>query len=189
MNAKSVIIGIAALLAAAITSSGCYTIIRHPSVADDRDQAESSDSSPSYSHGEADHDCMRCHQDFATYPYGYYYSYYPDYYWTNPRWGDYYAYPWWWEDYWYGNSGGSDAPADTINTTDKPDRRRGIAPPYTRGADPRIDPPPFNSGNTPPVVGGSGGTTTGGGTVVTPPGNTNDGDKKEETKPPRRRGK
>ena len=187
MNAKRVIIGITALIAAAITSAGCYTIIRHPSVGESSDLSESSDTSPSYTHDAADYDCVRCHQDFASYPYGYYYRYYPEYYWTNPRWGDYYAYPWWWDDYWYSSSGSGSA--DTVNSIDRPEHRRGIVPPYSRGADPRVDPPPFNSGNTTGVTGGSGGTTTGGGTVVTPPGNTNSDDKKEETKPPRRRGK
>ena len=32
MNARNLIIGIAALIAAAITSAGCYTIIKHPTM-------------------------------------------------------------------------------------------------------------------------------------------------------------
>ncbi|MGB5105289.1 MAG: hypothetical protein WBP29_04010 [Candidatus Zixiibacteriota bacterium] len=187
MRAKKIIIGITALLALAITSLGCYTIIKHPAMTVEQ---ETDDSSSSYSHGDADRDCMRCHQDYGTYPYGYYYGYYPDYYWSNPNWGSYYAYPWWWEEYWYSDKsgGGASVPVDTVDQVSQPDRRRGIAPPYSRGADPILNPPPFNSGNTTPTVGGTGGTTTGGGAIVTPPANTDDG-KKEEQKPPRRRGK
>ncbi len=185
MNAKKLMIGIAALLAVAITSLGCYTIIRHPSMTTAEEQA-SADNSSSYAHGKADRDCLRCHQDYSDYPYGHYYEYYPDYYWSNPNWGSYYAYPWWWEDYWYEDNG--NAAVDTVDVVGSPERRRGLAPPYTRGADPLLDPPPFSPGSTTPIVGGSGGTSTGGGTVVTPPTNTDDG-KKEEQKPPRRRGK
>ena len=185
MRAKKVIIGITVLIALAITSLGCYTIIKHPVM---NSEQETDDSSSSYAHGEADRDCMRCHKDYGTYPYGYYYGYYPDYYWSNPNWGSYYAYPWWWEDYWYGSSGGGTVPVDTVDQIQHPERRRGIAPPYTREGDPILNPPPFPGNPTTPTIGGSGGTTTGGGTVVTPPANNDDG-KKEEQKPPRRRGK
>lgn len=186
MNTRNLMIGIAALLAAAITSAGCYTIIKHPTMTATHSE-DNSDSTESYTHVDADRDCMRCHTDYGSYPYGYYYGYYPDYYWTNPKWGSYYEYPWWWEDYWY-----KDKPAlvDTVDQIARPEQRRGMLPPYTRGVDPILNPPPFTPGTTnPPVVGGSGGTTTGGGgTVTNPPTNTDDG-KKEEQKPPRRRGK
>lgn len=186
MKARNLIIGIAALLAAAITSAGCYTIIKHPTMTSTH-SGEASDSTETYTHVEADRDCMRCHSDYGTYPYGYYYGYYPEYYWTNPNWGSYNAYPWWWEDYWY-----NDKPAvgDTVDQIARPEQRRGMLPPYTRGVDPILNPPPFTPGPTnPPAVGGGSGTTTGGGgTVTNPPTNTDDG-KKEEQKPPRRRGK
>ena len=46
-------------------------------------------------------DCVRCHEDYHTYPYGYYYSPYPSYWWEYDRYGQYYAYPWWWSYYDY----------------------------------------------------------------------------------------
>lgn len=187
MNARKLIIGIAALIAAAITSAGCYTIIKHPTMTTIQgDDAEGT--TESYTHVEADRDCMRCHTDYGTYPYGYYYGYYPDYYWSNPKWGSYYAYPWWWEEYWYNDS---PVAVDTVDQIARPEQRRGLTPPYSRGVDPIFNPlPNLPTTNTPPVVGGGGGSTTGGGggTVTPPPTNTDDG-KKEEQKPPRRRGK
>ncbi|MBK7092159.1 MAG: hypothetical protein IPH59_10675 [bacterium] len=185
MNARNLIIGIAALIAAAITSAGCYTIIKHPTMtATHSDEGEGT--SETYTHVEADRDCMRCHTDYGTYPYGYYYGYYPDYYWSNPNWGSYYAYPWWWEDY-YDND---KIVADTVDQIARPEQRRGLTPPYSRGVDPIFNPPPtLPTPGTPPVVGGSGGSTTGGGGTVTPPPTNTDDGKKEEQKPPRRRGK
>ncbi len=182
MNAKQLLTAIVIGLAIAITGVGCYTIIRHPSMENAQYDAVA------YEHSANDRDCVRCHSDYAKYPYGYYEGYYPEFYWDYPNWGDYYAYPWWWDGYWYKDG----VAVDTVDKIARPDRQRGLRPPYVTGAQP-VNPtvPIFNSGGTqPPVVGGStGGTTTGGNTGTTPPTNTDNDDKKEDTKPPKRRGK
>ncbi len=76
-------------LAIIILTSGCYTILQHP------------DSEAHYVAEDYQADCLGCHTEYHEYPYGYFYGNYPDYWWSNPRWGQYYAYPWWWDNYWY----------------------------------------------------------------------------------------
>lgn len=191
MNARQLIIAITIAIALAITSIGCYTIIRHPSMDAQQYEESSAAEETGYTHSSDDRDCVRCHQDFAQYPYGHYYEYYPEYYWDYPKWGDYYAYPWWWDGYWYSGRGTGVA-VDTVDKIARPDRQRGIVPPYSNGTGTNnLTPPTFNAGSsTPPVVGGSsGGTTTGGSTGTPPPTTNEDKAKKEDTKPPKRRGK
>jgi hypothetical protein len=190
--ARKIMIILTGLIAALITSYGCYTIIKHPSVME-------SEADRSGVHEGASKDCVSCHADYHQYPYGYYYSYYPDYYWNYPRWGTYYAYPWWWDNYWYNGqaagganygdagSGGATSP----HSGSKPPARRGMLPPYVGGYDTLISSPPiFGIPVTPgPIVvpPASGGTTTGGTVTTPPPTNTKDTSKKEESKPPKRR--
>jgi hypothetical protein len=191
--ARKLIIMALILVASAITSYGCYTIIRHPSTL----TTETTQEDAAYQHQEGDRDCVRCHQDYQQYPYGYYYGYYPEYYWNYPRWGSYYAYPWWWDSYYEGsayNKGGiTTEPANSV-TGEKPSTRRGLEPPYSRDSFlntplPELPPPTFNAGGgNPPASGGTTGTATGG-TVTNPPDKGKDTPKKEDTKPPKQRGK
>ncbi|MEZ5358687.1 MAG: hypothetical protein R3F48_07610 [Candidatus Zixiibacteriota bacterium] len=72
--------------AAALIAPGCYTMISHPKDEYGYTASQSSD-------------CLRCHSDFAEFPYGYYYSPYPDHWWVYEKYGMFYAYPWWWTFY------------------------------------------------------------------------------------------
>jgi hypothetical protein len=94
-----------------------------------------------YDGGRADQtsDCTGCHADYHNFPYGYYYSPYPSFWWDHQNYGHYYAYPWWWSYYDYGHhNGGAEPPADDEGSSadrgTKFDRRttRGepLAPPY-----------------------------------------------------------
>lgn len=193
MNAKQILIAVVIAIALAITSIGCYTIIRHPSMDTMTEVSPEATTQAGYNHSPGDYDCVSCHRDYAEYPYGFYYNPLPEYYWEYPRWGDYYAYPWWWDDYWYNSSGSpSSVVIDTVDKIARPERQRGLPPPYVTGAEPLIPSlPTFNSGSNPPpvITNPNTGTTTGGNTGTTPPTNTGKDDKKEDTKPPKRRGK
>jgi hypothetical protein len=72
----------------AIIAPGCYTILQHPADGEGYRANQTSD-------------CTRCHADYHSYPYGYYYSPYPSYWWEYPHYSHYYAYPWWWSYYDY----------------------------------------------------------------------------------------
>jgi hypothetical protein len=183
-SARNVAIALVAFVAASIISLGCYTIIKHPQI----QSTQTAVDTDQYTHTSNDRDCMRCHQDFGQYPYGYYYSdYYPSYYWDYPRWGSYYAYPWWWDHFWY--NGGSQQAGNT-NADNRPDRRRqGLAPPYSQGGNlnfpaPLPPPPMFTPGGTGT---GSNGTATGG-TSGGDNGGSKGKEEKKEQKPPKRRG-
>ncbi|MBI5867831.1 MAG: hypothetical protein HZB43_06020 [candidate division Zixibacteria bacterium] len=114
---------------------GCYTILKHPITADG-EQAEAG-SHQEYYRGQ----CLDCHQDYASYPYGFFYGEYPDYYFEYPRWGHYYAYPWWWDKLWYETSGdgttsdawSTDSGGEVVDGQKAP-RRGGMVPPYVGGA-------------------------------------------------------
>lgn len=75
-----------------ILLSGCYTVIMHPAVENERQSAD-----------QLRANCIDCHADYHVYPYDPYDHFFgADYYWQNPRYGYYYGYPWWWDDYyWY----------------------------------------------------------------------------------------
>lgn len=110
----------------AIMAPGCYTVVMHPS-----DEG-------GY-HAEQTSDCVRCHTDYHEYPYGYYYSPYPSYWWDYSDYAYYYAYPWWWSYYDYPYLPGDYHYSGTSGGT-KFDRREGprepAAPPYsTRSKD------------------------------------------------------
>jgi hypothetical protein len=186
---KIFIIG-AILIGALITIHGCYTIIKHPSVMQADNTGETTE------HANGNRDCVSCHQDYQQYPYGYYYGYYPGYYRDYSRWGQYYAYPWWWDYYYSGrndeggngeNHGGQVEPQGS-----KPGIRRGLEPPYAfPNSFPRdtLSPPSFNTGtNNPPVIVTPGGGTATGGTVTNPPDKPKEPAKVEDKKPPKRRG-
>jgi hypothetical protein len=106
-----------------IIAPGCYTVVMH---AEDEGGYRASPVS----------DCQSCH-DYSDYPYGYYYSPYPSYWWDHADYGYYYVYPWWWsysdseDDIYYSEDG--DYSSDIRGT--KFDRRGGhenpLPPPYS----------------------------------------------------------
>jgi hypothetical protein len=111
-----------------VALAGCYTILQHPAVDE------------SYSSHDYQQDCVRCHADYHQYPYGYFYGSYPGYWWDNPRWGHYYAYPWWWDNYWYSNdydqnnNDGDDSNTPRTEESQKAIRRDALRPPYVSGS-------------------------------------------------------
>ena len=115
----------------AVIGPGCYTIIQHPAGYDGERAGQSSD-------------CTSCHADYQQFPYGYYYSPYPSFWWDYPGYSHYYAYPWWWSYYQnigsdVGNiSDNSDEPTTSDRGT-KFDRRSGhgmpLPPPYSYPSD------------------------------------------------------
>ena len=123
---KIVILGLTIVFIALLTS-GCYTILQHPA------------SEINYTSEDYQTDCLKCHSDYNEYPYGYFYGQYPDYWWSSPRWGRYYAYPWWWDNYWYkGNykhtqEYGDDDLSPRSTRGKKVERRDTLRPPYTVG--------------------------------------------------------
>jgi hypothetical protein len=180
---KLFIIGVV-LIGALITVHGCYTIIKHPSVMQTDDEAVAE-------HANGNRDCVSCHQDYHQYPYGYYYGYYPNYYWDYNRWGQYYAYPWWWDTYYDNDNSGGGTP---VEPGLKPGKQRGIEPPYSNPLPPILSKDslgvPIYTPTTPttPVITNPGGGTTTGGTVTNPPVKPAEPAKVEDTKPPKRRG-
>ena len=104
-----------------VFAAGCYTVLMHPLVQGEGE--EQVEQTGQYYR----ENCTNCHGDYHSYPYGYYYGYYPDYYWSSPRWGHYYAYPWWWDRYWWGNENGGES---VPKSDQKVERRRGLEPPY-----------------------------------------------------------
>jgi hypothetical protein len=72
----------------AVIGPGCYTVVMHPS---DEGGYRADQTS----------DCLRCHDSYHDYPYGYYYSPYPSWWWNYSNYSSYYAYPWWWRYYDY----------------------------------------------------------------------------------------
>ncbi len=129
-----------AVISTTMVSIGCYTVITHPGTEDN------------YSAHDYQQDCLSCHPDYHEYPYGYFYGNYPDYWWSSPRWGRYYAYPWWWDYYWYDgvpqdindNNHSSPRPGNVK----KAERRSSLRPPYSSGVSniSRQGPPGGNTG-------------------------------------------
>jgi len=115
-----------------ILAPGCYTVVMHPS-----DEG-------GY-HADQQSDCTRCHGDYHEYPYGYYYSPYPSYWWDHSDYAYYYAYPWWWSYYDYPYMTGDYNYGGASGGGTKFDRREGQSepapPPYSRskGTDYRDD--------------------------------------------------
>ena len=111
----------------AFLTSGCYTILQHPA------------SEVNYEAEDYQADCLGCHTDYHEYPYGYFYGQYPDYWWSTPRWGRYYAYPWWWDNYWYDDSYrhtrdySDDELSPRSTRGEKVKRRDVLRPPYSVG--------------------------------------------------------
>jgi len=126
----------------AIFAAGCYTVISHPGVQGEEQQA--------YNGTYYREHCTDCHADYHQYPYGYYYGYSPDYYWNYPNYGHYYNYPWWW-DWYYGqpSGGGTSVPSEKI------EKRRRLEPPYVPGGQ-GINPPALTApSNVPSQVPGA----------------------------------
>lgn len=114
----------------AVIAPGCYTVIVHPT---DEGGYKANQTS----------DCVRCHDDYHSYPYGYYYSPYPSYWWEHDRYGYYYAYPWWWSYYEYPYLGDDYGYQDhSAGRSTKFDRRevsrQPAPPPHSIQADPRF---------------------------------------------------
>jgi hypothetical protein len=126
--------GQALVLVVVFALIGCYTILQHPITS--QEGPEPADHSQEYYR----QNCLSCHEDYAEYPYGYFYGVYPEYYFEYPRWGYYYAYPWWWENHWYDGTGID----DTEDATEGPrtGRRGSLTPPYVHGA------PALNTGGS-----------------------------------------
>jgi hypothetical protein len=123
MRKLTVVLAISALM---LLISGCYTILQHPA------------SETNYDAEDYRADCLGCHADYHEYPYGYFYGNYPDYWWSSPRWGYYYAYPWWWDNYWYDGSrkysrDNDDEYSPRSSSGEKVVRRDALRPPYTMG--------------------------------------------------------
>jgi hypothetical protein len=110
------------LVIVGVFTIGCYTVLMHPQVQGEEEATVEHTGEYYREH------CTDCHGDYHNYPYGYYYGFYPDYYWSSPRWGHYYAYPWWWDRYWwnYDESNVETSP----QSDEKAERRRGLEPPY-----------------------------------------------------------
>jgi hypothetical protein len=80
-----------ASLVGVLLATGCYTMIVHPKVDNERPDGD-----------ELRVACIDCHADYHVYPYDPYDTYFgSDYYWLHPRYGYYYGYPWWWDDYYW----------------------------------------------------------------------------------------
>ena len=108
---------------------GCYTILKHPVTSQEGpEHGEQVEHTPDYYR----QNCLDCHADFATYPYGYFYGTYPEYYFEYPRWGYYYAYPWWWDNQWYDEVPDDEDHEETRGA--RAGRRGALAPPYSYGA-------------------------------------------------------
>jgi hypothetical protein len=140
---------------------GCYTILQHPITENEGPERVEGDA---HSQEYYRQNCLDCHADYATYPYGYFYGFYPEYYFENPRWGYYYAYPWWWDRGWYSQDAavGPDS-LGAVGAT-KAERRGGMAPPYVDRA-PAVSVPSTGVGGyrapSSEAASGKGGTGTG----------------------------
>jgi hypothetical protein len=174
--ARKLTILISLLIAFVIAGGGCYTIIKHPKV----DLVEHDNQ---YYHKQ----CLDCHQDYHEFPYGYGYRDVPSYWQDYGRWGSYYTYPWWWENYWWDIGGGESEAKYKYDTGEKPNERRGLFEnlPWEQGLGPAPIVPDAGSGSS----ANTGGTSTGS-------SDDDDGKKKEDaqktekqenTKPERRR--
>lgn len=117
------IIPLALLLA--VIGPGCYTVVMHPS---DEGGYRADQTS----------DCLRCHDTYHDYPYGYYYGPYPSWWWDYSNYSSYYAYPWWWRyyDYPYLDNGYTDGGGGSVHRGTKFDRRETgsgpMPPPHSR---------------------------------------------------------
>jgi len=147
---------------------GCYTVLIHP---------ETEEGYTSRDYQEA---CIDCHSDYNEYPYGYFYGvHYPDHWWSTPRFGHYYAYPWWWDYYWspsggyQGDYGDGDNFVPRTSSGEKATRRGSgsMRPPYTQ--DPSNTIPNITRGGS---SGGTRGTSSKGTTGNTGSGSNDSGE-------------
>lgn len=161
LGRKLIMIGIIA----ALLIPGCYTTVRHPT--DEGDFLANQTS-----------DCVSCHAGYTEFPYGHYYAPTPDYWWDNPRYGEYYTFPWWWSYYEYSYLNGEYG-YDSYSGGTKFDEHEVVVTPRTQ-----IPPPPYSlpylddNYNLPGPVfipvntGGSGGGTSTGARPVTDHGDS-----------------
>jgi len=164
----------------AVVAPGCYTVLMHPVDRAGDQVAQTTD-------------CTSCHAEYHQYPYGYYYSPYPAYWWDYPNYSSYYAHPWWWShfDYPAYDDGGSSSDGSEDGRGTKFDRREAagtpLPPPYVN---------PYGGGRSTPRLPDQlniptetqGGTTTSGGGESTRPqtetgGATTESRSKEKDKP------
>ena len=116
--------------------SGCYTMIVHPKVDEERADSE-----------RLRVECIDCHADYHVYPFDPYDHYFgADYYWKNPRYGYYYGYPWWWDDYYWNYYFSPDDP------NAYPPNPRDLSRPAYRGGLPARAPAPAGSMDGLPTV-------------------------------------
>lgn len=157
---RRLIIWLFALGTILIVSMGCYTVLNHPGAGSEEGVAAHN----------YQQDCLDCHSDYHEYPYGYFYSDYPDYWWDSPRYGKYYAYPWWWDYYWSTEKSSARVVSDDSEDTPsvrpegkKVSRRDNLRPPYSSGI-PSIGRDNFGSGGSSGggTVSGSAGSSSGG---------------------------
>ncbi|MEW5700615.1 MAG: hypothetical protein AB1792_00065 [Candidatus Zixiibacteriota bacterium] len=146
---------------------GCYTMLKHPITENEGPERTDADV---HSQEYYRQNCLDCHADYATYPYGYFYGFYPEYYFENPRWGYYYAYPWWWDHQWY-EPDAAEAGGDEGTSSTKAERRGGIVPPYVDRA-PAVSAPGGTGGGYRAIGSGVG---TGKGGTGTEPGGAGPG--------------
>ena len=168
------------LATVAIVCMGCYTVLVHPGTEEN------------YTSHDYQQNCTDCHSDYHEYPYGYFYGDYPDYWWDTPRYGHYYAYPWWWDYYWYTekphrqnitDNGGDEAP-DVRGEGKKIERRQTLRPPYTDDI-PTISREGYNTGSG--TTGTSGGSSGGNSGSTTGSASSKNQDKQTESKKTPRR--
>jgi len=201
MQYRSLLQHIAIVVVLLVTTTliaGCYTMLSHPSVANDQQvvtqESETTGTSCTTCHNnDYDHNRMTPHYwgfgswGIRSYPYGYYnnfgYAGYGGYY----GWQRYYYDPWWWGytydpyPYYYpGGGGGSGGTGSGMSATpDRPETRRGW-----NGSGSNTQPPP-----PPPVyIGGSnsGGGSSGGSSGSS--GGSSGGSSDDNERPHGRRG-
>ena len=113
--ARKLVILISLLCAFVIAGGGCYTIIKHPKV----DLVEHDNQ---YYHKQ----CLDCHQDYQEFPFQYPDRFIPWHWEQYHRWGDYYAFPWWWENYWWDVHETDDGKYKPGDGHEKPEKRREL---------------------------------------------------------------
>lgn len=151
------VIGALALGLIVLGLVGCYTVLRHPSVAEEEtisgtEPTTSGASCTDCHNNEYDHRWMYPH----SWGFGYWGGYHPSYYYGYGSWRHYYWDPWWWGwgyyDPWpyYIPGGGQASPASP--SPERPETRRALppAPPNLSSPPapmPSYTPPPQQSGD------------------------------------------
>lgn len=143
------------LLVVIIGLAGCYTVLRHPSVAEE-------ETGVVYENRISGVSCTDCHNNEYDHrwmsPHGWGYGYWgsgysPYYYYGYSGWNNYYYNPWW-NGWWYYNpypyypsGGGNSVPG--APSPERPHSRRGDLGPPTGSPPPAYTPPPPESQGQP----------------------------------------